>query len=293
MEQARSRIMPKMTESEWLQWRRGGLGGSDAAAIMEVSPWCTRFQKFEEKVYGVESEDNAAKAFGRAKEEGARRDFEKLMGKSFFPTNLERTDIPWLKASLDGLTVSGLYAVEIKKTSREDHELAKKGQVTPKYFPQCQHILNVVPSLETFYFYSSPADGSKGAVVEVARENLYIEEQLFPTEQRFWDLVLSQEPPELTDRDYLSMEDNRSWKKVGRKILDVREQIKILEATDKDLVAELKALAGNRSAQGHGIRLQKQICRGAVDYSKIPELEGVDLAPYRKKSFEKWPVRAM
>ncbi len=39
----------KLTESEWLAWRRKGIGGSDTASILGISPWRTKKELFWDK----------------------------------------------------------------------------------------------------------------------------------------------------------------------------------------------------------------------------------------------------
>lgn len=38
-----------MPESEWLEWRRKGLGGSDSSAVMGCSPFCTARDLYYDK----------------------------------------------------------------------------------------------------------------------------------------------------------------------------------------------------------------------------------------------------
>ena len=38
-----------LTEEEWLSWRRRGIGGSDAAAVMGQSPFCTKRDLYYDK----------------------------------------------------------------------------------------------------------------------------------------------------------------------------------------------------------------------------------------------------
>ncbi len=69
-----------MIDQAWHEWRRGGIGSSDAAAIMGVSPWRTPKEVWEEKVYGTSVIiDNSAMARGRELEPIARTWFEETM----------------------------------------------------------------------------------------------------------------------------------------------------------------------------------------------------------------------
>ena len=38
-----------MPESEWLEWRRKGIGGSDSSAVMGCSPFCTTRDLYYDK----------------------------------------------------------------------------------------------------------------------------------------------------------------------------------------------------------------------------------------------------
>ena len=41
------------SDSEWLELRSHGIGGSDVAAIMGLSPWRTPYQVWADKVLGI------------------------------------------------------------------------------------------------------------------------------------------------------------------------------------------------------------------------------------------------
>lgn len=192
--------VPKMSHEEWLSWRKQGIGGSDAPAILEVSPWCTPYKKWLEKTSLFEEKENRAMAYGRSTEEDSRREFEDLIQDNFFSINIEKKEIPWLRASLDGINIQGTKAVEIKKANKKDHALAKEGKIPPKYYPQLQHILQIL-NLPTIYYFSSPADGTEGVIVEVEKDARFIEETLFPKEKEFWERVLSKNAPTLSPKD--------------------------------------------------------------------------------------------
>lgn len=47
-----------LTRDEWLDWRRKGIGGSDAAAVIGVSPYSTARDLYYEKLNIVTADDN-------------------------------------------------------------------------------------------------------------------------------------------------------------------------------------------------------------------------------------------
>ena len=77
-----------LTEEEWLSWRRKGIGGSDVAAIMGQSPFCTKRDLYYDKI-GVkpviDEEDNwVAKEVGHRLEELVAQIFSKKTGLTVF-----------------------------------------------------------------------------------------------------------------------------------------------------------------------------------------------------------------
>ncbi len=285
-----------MLSQEHIEWRRNGIGGSDAPVIAGVSPWKTPLQLWEEKALGIYNDtDSKAKKRGRDLEEEGLRAFEKKTGIFVAPDRYINPNFSWIRVSMDGADLSGRYAVEVKHPNKEDHEMAKYGKIPNKYVPQCHHYLLAKPSLKNI-FYFSRYEYKEGvfdeALVEVNRDESILD-PLFNLEEKFWDMVLNKVQPEMTDRDFLNMEDCKKWKREAASLIKVKEQLKALEERESELLQTLKSLTQGRSGKGNGLSLQRSICMGGVDYAKIPELLHVDLNVYRKKPFEKWTSRVM
>jgi len=279
-----------MDNESWHQWRRGGIGSSDAAVILGVSPWRTPKQLWEEKVYGnCEQLDNSSMARGRELEPVARTWFEKAMNVSVFPQNRTNKECDFIRASLDGLDMEEKILVEIKCPNREDHLVAINEKVPEKYIPQVQHQL-LVTGLDGMYYCSF--DGCNGAIVEVARDNAYIASML-EEEQKFWDLVLSKKAPELTERDFVSMEDDKDWKILSARWLEASLSLGLAKQDEEDLREIMIDHAHNRNAQGNGVKISKSVCPGTIDYKQImaDHLE-INWESYRKKPITKWTFRA-
>lgn len=175
------------------EFRLQGIGGSDAPIIMGVSPWCTYDKLLEEKVSGiVEDQDNYATRHGKALEKPTLEEFEKRVDDLFAPTRMVSKIRPWLRANFDGANFDRSRIVEIKNPlSMKDHLLAKEGYLPPKYYPQCQHLIQVcceagfeVNSISYFSHYKSDY-----VLLEVPRDEAYIK-TLMEKEQEFWNKVL-------------------------------------------------------------------------------------------------------
>jgi len=294
---------PEMTHEQWLSWRRNGIGGSDAPGIMGDSSWATPYKIWEEKVLNPKKEDNYAMGRGRALEPVARAEFERLMNVKVSTANVEAKD--WLRASLDGIDDNGKIMVEIKCPNKEDHAIASQYKMIPaKYYAQCQHQL-AVTGLPGMYYFSF--DGTEGSIVEVIRDDHYIDLKLLPTEKAFWDKVLSKEPPALIAKDFIDRSKNKEFMKAERRKLETKELLERAKEEDDKARETLIELADDHSAQGTLLKLTKYIAKGAIDYkqaitdyldnmrSHYPDIPFKDIPtePYRKDPFVKWVINDM
>jgi putative phage-type endonuclease len=272
---------------EWYEFRRNKIGGSDAAIILGISPWKTAYQLFQDKVLGTEEEPNSAMQRGHDMEPFARAEFEKMTGIVVMPKVVINPKLDWQIASLDGISLDGQSIVEIKCASRDVHNMAKDKKIPDYYYSQVQHQLAVTGLNEALYF---SYNGKEGALVHVKREQGYID-HLIEKEHEFWERLHNQDPPELSDRDYVDMSADDLWKATANQLKGIMDDIDTYERIKEKLRAQLIALSGQRNAYGSGLKLTKSLTKGAVDYDSIPELTGIDRDKYRKKPFVKWTVR--
>ena len=275
--------MDQSNREEWLKWRK--IGSSDAPVILGVSPWMTPYQLWEQKISNKESSINPAMRRGIEMEEAARRCFEDKMGVEVFAKCLEHPNINFMTATLDGIDMDHKIAVEIKCPSATSHQFVQKnGKVPDIYYPQVQHQLEVA-GLDGMYYFSF--DGQDGVIVEVLRDSKYLE-NLISEEKIFFECLQNLESPPLTEKDYQHMEQNQEWMKISSRWLEVSNNLKGLEKEEEELRSALISLSQDKNAHGAGVRLTKSIARGNVDYSKIPQLQGIDLNKYRKSHVTKW-----
>jgi putative phage-type endonuclease len=131
------------TDEEWSDFRRKGIGGSDVAAIMGLSPWKTPLQVWLQKTGrdGGDEPDNEAMYWGRVLEADVARRFAEehpeLKVRNVNAT-LVRTDAPWMHANLDRMVVmpDGSPAVlEIKTASAYKADEWEDG-IPPYYITQ-------------------------------------------------------------------------------------------------------------------------------------------------------------
>ena len=145
-----------MTREDWLEERKKGIGGSDAATILGLNPYKTSIDLWEEKTGRKDAEDISDKPYVKygTKAEDHLRELFKLDFPQYEVTHQENAIIkhpiyPFLFASLDGQLVDKntgeLGILEIKTTNilQSMQKEKWKEKIPDNYYCQVLHYLNV------------------------------------------------------------------------------------------------------------------------------------------------------
>ena len=159
--------------AEWLDWRRGVIGASDAATIMGENPWASATKLLEEKL-GLHQSfgGNAATREGHRLEEFARESLEKKYRHKIMPTVVQDSKDPFLAASLDGIDSSNTRIYEIKCGLKSYEKTRDTGAVPAYYVAQLQHMM-MVTQLDSLIFAAYRPD-EKLISFEIERDERYI-----------------------------------------------------------------------------------------------------------------------
>lgn len=181
----------------WLRARRTGIGASDAAAVLGVSPWSSPLQVFLSKLSEPQEAMSERMEWGLRHEPTIAEAFAAKTGRVVVappPFSLYRNKgCPWLTASIDRFQASGERhdpgVLEIKCT-----DVAADWETEPPiyYQVQVQHELAV-----TGLRWASLCvliRGNRMLRVDVERNDAFIAE-LLKQEEAFWKVVQSREPP--------------------------------------------------------------------------------------------------
>jgi putative phage-type endonuclease len=266
---------------QWLEMRKSKIGASDAPIIMQKSPWKTPYQLWKEKMSLTESSMNSAMQRGHDLEPIALQCLQEKLGIALRPQVKLHNQRSWMMASVDAVSEDGSVIGEIKCPGKADHEKALSGHLPEHYYPQLQHQMEVC-GVEVVNYFSF--DGTDGTIVKVYRDGDYIKEMI-KQEEKFFECMMNFEPPELISRDYVYRGEAR-WAKLAEEY----KELCALEERKEAIRKELIELAEGQNSMGGGITLSKCTRKGSVDYAKIPELQGLDLEKYRKKSSEYWRI---
>jgi putative phage-type endonuclease len=272
----------KQNTLEWHRWRLRGIGASDAPVVMGEAPFRTRRFLWSVKTgLARESAVGPAARRGRALEHTARGAYERYTGIQMEPLCLVHDGLEWMRASLDGLSFDGSIALEIKcPWGNRDQTALRTGRIPAHYYAQVQHQLEVSGAQELHYW---SYDGSGGTLVKVHHDGEYVA-KLLETETAFWLRVLEQRWPD--DGDELNRSNDQQWRLAASRYRAARLKLDRASLEEEYAREELQKLATARRTYGCGTEVLRSLRRGAIDYSGIPELQGVDLERHRKKPVE-------
>lgn len=225
---------------DWLEWRNGGVGSSDVAAIMGVSEHDTAHSLWMVKTKRKKpKESNWAMQRGKEGEDKIRALYELQTGLDVPPACVEHAEYSYLRVSLDGRNEMESLLVEMKYIGKEKHELAKQQKVPEYYYPQVQYQLAVTGMKRAHYV---SYDGQTIEIVPVLPNQEYIANML-PKVKEFWECVLNDTPPALCERDYMELTDVdavavfEEWKRHKLMMMQFEEVMK-----DTATAAQAKAL---------------------------------------------------
>lgn len=180
----------------WLELRKQGIGGSDAASIIGLNPYSSAFQIYLDKLGLVPpTEDNEAMRQGRDLEEYVASRFEEASGLKVRRCNsiLLNDEYPFALANVDRLVVGEKAGLECKTTSVFNRHDFESGDYNDNYYVQCQHYM-AVTGYEVWYLAVLVLN--RGFYWWKIKRNEEDIKSLMAAEKEFWeDNVLAKKEP--------------------------------------------------------------------------------------------------
>lgn len=261
-----------LTREQWLEYRRKGLGGSDAAAVLGISPFRTARDLYWDKL-NVVSDDEAgnwvALEVGNLLEPLVAKIFEHKTGLKVYQRKcmFQHPQYPWMLADLDYLVElpdGSIAILEIKTTNyhAKDHWWYNGKEIVPVYYEaQGRHYMATM-NIDRVYYCCLYGNNEDEAIIRhIDRDPAYEQELIF-LEDSFWNKnVLAHNPPPYTEDGDLILESVRRQfgpadieapavvldKMLGQKILlylQLKERKKLVDAEAKEYEAKLKQMKG-------------------------------------------------
>lgn len=135
-----------MENHDFVELRRNSIGGSDAAAIVGLSPYSSKYRVWAEKLGRVaQRKDSEAMRQGRDLEEYVAQRFEEATGKKTTPgvAFLINPEYPFAHANTDRGIEGEDAGLECKTTSVLNLKRFKGGEYPAEYYAQCVHYMAV------------------------------------------------------------------------------------------------------------------------------------------------------
>lgn len=289
----------------WREWRSQGIGASDAAVIMNRSPYKTPWRWWAEKTGWVVTptlDKHPLIRAGIRQEPAALQCFEDKHGVLLLPICAESAQYPLLRASFDGLSEAN-EPVEIKcphENTFLDVLLNREQSVAYQlYRCQVQQQLLVAEADRGFLsFYQA----GQSVDFEIRRDEGFITE-LIETAMDIWAAVKNgKEPKKDPERDlYLPQGSaEQHWQQLAahyrhnaERIQALKTELKAFDSEQDSLEQQLVALMGDYLAAEHsGLRVNRFQMQGAIDYKAalqvlLPGLPEATLASYRKPASDR------
>lgn len=200
-----------LTREQWLEYRRRGIGGSDVAALMGISPFRTGRDLYYDKLNIAPTEDDqsnwVALEMGNLLEDLVARIFEKKTGYRIFKMKkmfyhpeytFMLADVDYFVSMPDGNTA----ILEIKTTNynAKDNWWKNGAEYVPIYYESQERHYMAVTNLNQVFFCCLYGNNEDEVIIrKIERDDAYEEEMIF-LEQNFWNNhVLVKVPPPYTE----------------------------------------------------------------------------------------------
>lgn len=208
-----------LSREDWLSYRRKGIGGSDAAAIMGMSPFCTKRDLYYDKcgIQAVmdEEEDNwVAKEVGHRLEDLVAEIFSRKTGLNVYPIRkmFRHPLYPFMLADVDffiELSDGSTGILECKTTNYNCQNKWANDSTPVNYEYQGRHYMSVM-NINKMYFACLYGNNENEFFIRCMERDLDIEEDLIAEEEFFWkeNVEKGVEPP-YTEKSDLVLESIR------------------------------------------------------------------------------------
>lgn len=283
-----------LTEEDWLNWRRKGIGGSDAAAVMGFSPFCTKRDLYYDKcgirpVLDEEESNWVAKEVGHRLEDLVAEIFSKKTGLKVYPIRrmFQHPLYPFMVADVDYFIEfpdGSTGILECKTTNYNCQSKWANDSVPVNYEYQGRHYMSVM-NLEKVYFACLYGNNENEFIIRYMERDLDIEEDLIAEEEDFWQQYVQKriEPPYTEKADLVLESIRKHYGPADKEEKAVKLSRKHLAAIKKYLDYKGKKSAAEKEAK----RLEEEMKQS---YLEIVEELGASCSGVLKVGKEEYAV---
>ena len=278
----------KQSREEWLRTRQQGIGGSDAAAILGVSPWTSAYSLWLDKTAEnpLPSEETAAMRFGTLMEAPIRQTYRELTGDNVVEPrySYQHPEFPFMYANLDGLILDQdgfAEAVLEVKTAANPYAWVKG--VPAYYVAQVQHymavtnldraVVVVLLAGEDIQWYEVPADKDYQAV-------------LIKAEGEFWQSVQDRTEPQLDGSKATHEAIRKTWTADSGKATDLSAEVLAVIEQRKEVTERIAELeAEKRECEAYVMK--------ALEDAEVGTFDGRTIVTWKEQTTNRLDTKAL
>lgn len=287
-----------LEKSEWLKYRKQGIGGSDAGAVCGFNPYCTAIQVFQDKTSeDIEDIDNEAMRQGREFEDYVAKRFMEATGKKVRRANAMFYDEnnPFMFADVDRMVVGENAGLECKTASPYMADKWKDGNIPMSYQIQCYHYMSVCNA--DAWYIAVVIYGREFKFYKIERDQQIIDD-LIQIEKDFWEnnvlknVIPSPDGSKIADSviaEYFKESNSRVIPLNGfdDKLKRRQELVDLMQKMDtekKQIEQELKMYLGEaETAENEQFRVSwKSVYSNRIDEKRLKEEQPEIYEEYRK-----------
>ena len=264
-----------LTEEAWLEYRRYGIGGSDAAAVLGISPYATARDLYYDKVKVAplddsdETESWVAKKIGHLLEDLVAEIFSRRTGYRIYQIKkmFRHPEHIFMIADIDyfiELPTGETAILEIKTTNynaRDNWWRDGKEVVPANYEVQGRHYMCVM-NVRHIYYCCLYGNSEDEVIIRHIERDFEYESELIALESEFWnEYVLNMTPPPYTEdgdmiiesvkRHYGAADPSAPTVQLSKsnssgiaRYLELQTQKRAIDAQAKSIEGEMKRLQG-------------------------------------------------
>lgn len=178
----------ELEKTEWLKYRKLGIGGSDAGAVCGLNPYKTAMEVYQDKISEevIEEPDNEAMRQGRELEDYVARRFMQATGKKVRRANFmfQHEQFSFMLADVDRMIVGENAGLECKTASPFMEAKWKENRIPLHYLLQCHHYMCVTGA--DHWYIAVLIYGREFKYCRIDREEEIIQ-NLIQIESDFWN----------------------------------------------------------------------------------------------------------
>jgi len=248
-----------LSKEDWLRYRKCGITGTDAGAILGLNPYRSAFQIYHDKISDTtENIDNEAMRQGRDLEDYVAQRFTEATGLKVRRANAiyQSEEHPLLLADFDRLIVGQKAGLECKTVSPFSADKWTDGKIPAHYMAQVNHYL-AVSGFDCWYI--AALIFGKELVIHKITTDKEVLNNLIAKEEHFWKYnVMPEFPPVPTGSEGDTQQINQLYSADDRNKTAELNPIRDLLDKRQDLSDQIEQLEQEKASIEQQVKLEMQ-----------------------------------